>query len=294
MASELRVNIRMNSKDLVKRTFSERASEWAESYADSETQDLSGRNLLVRRRFALQAVEHGLPYGSKILDAGCGPGEMAAVLMQKGYEVWGMDIAEPMVRHARERCKTDRFRVGDLEGIPFPDSTFDGVVCLGVLEYLDTDARALQEISRVLKPGGTAVLSTPNAACPLYQIDRVIGAGELLYASIECWLRKKPMPPRLATFGLDRRKTYLPQRWLSLLRNNGFEPEERMCFGWGWYHSRFSTFIEFLAESAGSCRRILERVVRGTLLQRAGDRLARTRALNWVGYEQLVRLRATK
>src|SRR5687768_17412550 len=112
----------MSSKDSVKRTFGERASEWAACYCDGEPRT---QNLMARQRFALQMVEAGLPYGSKILDAGCGPGGMAAKLMQRGYEVWGLDIAEPMIRHARERCGTDRFRVGDIERIPFPDNTFD-------------------------------------------------------------------------------------------------------------------------------------------------------------------------
>src|SRR5688572_19255154 len=119
----------MSSKETVKRSFSERASEWAASYADPELQSLNLKNLMARQRFAVQMVETSLPRGSKILDIGCGPGEMAAKLIERGYEVWGVDIAEPMVRYASERCGANRFRVGDIEQIPFPDRTFDGAVC---------------------------------------------------------------------------------------------------------------------------------------------------------------------
>jgi ubiquinone/menaquinone biosynthesis C-methylase UbiE len=284
----------MSSKDSVRRTFSERASDWAACYSNGEPRALTLRNLMTRQRFALQAVEAGLPYGSKILDAGCGPGEMAAMLMQRGYEVWGIDIAEPMIQHARERCRANRFRVGDIERIPFPDSTFDGVVCLGVLEYLDADAKALREIGRVLKPGGKAVVSTPNAACPLYQIDRVVAAAESLYAFAKYRLRGQSVPRPPANFGVDRRNMYHRGSWLRLLRSLGFEPEERLCYGWGWYYSRVSRWVDFLARSAVRCRRTLERFFGRALVHKAGDNIARSRVLNWVAYEQLVRLRAAK
>jgi SAM-dependent methyltransferase len=284
----------MSSKHSVKRTFGERAGEWAASYADREPRTLSVKTLMARQRFALQAAEASLPYGSKILDAGCGPGEMAAVLMQRGYEVWGIDIAEPMIRRARERNNVNRFRVGDIERIPFPDSTFDGVMCLGVLEYLDSDAKALGEIARVLKPRGKAVVSTPNALCPLYQMDRVIAAAESLYASAKYRLRGKPVPARPANFGVDRRSKYHRGRWLRLLRSVGLEPEERLCYGWGWYSSRVGGFAELLSRNAGRFRRILERLAGRPLPRRAGDRLARSPLVNWLAYEQLVRVRVVK
>jgi ubiquinone/menaquinone biosynthesis C-methylase UbiE len=280
----------MSTKDGVKRVFSERASAWAACYSEGESGSASARNLMTRRRFALQMVEAGVPRGSKILDAGCGPGEMAAALMQQGYEVWGLDIAEPMIRHARERCGADRFRVGDIERIPFPDNTFDAVVCLGVLEYLDTDAQALREIERVLKPGGKAVLSTPSAICPLYHVDRLVAAAELVYSSVKHRLRGKPVPVRASHLG----RRYHPASWLRLLRSVGLEPEEGLSYGWGWYTSRFGTFVELLSRSAERFRRALERFVGGTVLHRAGDRLARSSALNWVAYEHIVRLRVAK
>jgi ubiquinone/menaquinone biosynthesis C-methylase UbiE len=287
-------DIGTSSKDSVKRCFDEHASEWATCYSAGEPRTSSAKTLMARRRFAVQMVEAALPSGSTILDAGCGPGEMAATLMQRGYEVWGLDIADAMIGRARERCGVDRFRVGDIERIPFPDNTFDGVVCLGVLEYLDTDAKALREIERVLKPGGMAVVSTPNAICPLYQMDRIIAAAESLYAFAKHRLRGKPVPARPANFGVDRRHKYHRGSWLRLLRSVCLEPEERLCYGWGWYNSRVGTFVELLSWSAERFGRILERFLGRTLLHRAGDALARRRALNWVAYEQLVRLRAAK
>lgn len=248
---------------------------------------------MTRQRFVVQLVEAGLPRGSKILDVGCGPGEIAAKLMQHGYEVWGLDIAEPMIRHACERCGTSHFRVGDIEHIPFQDGTFDGVVCVGVLEYLDADGGALREIERVLKPGGRAVLSTPNALCPWHHMDRAVAAAEALYGFAKYRLRGRPAPTATATTGVEHR-TYRRGSWLRLLHSRGLEPEECVCYGWGWYNSRLGTLAEQLSRSVQRLRAILERLLGRALVHRVGDRLARTRPFSWLAYEQLVRLRVAK
>jgi SAM-dependent methyltransferase len=281
-------DVTMSSKDSVRRSFGERASEWAACYSDGEPRT---QNLMARQRFALQLVEASLPHSSKILDAGCGPGGMAAKLMQHGYEVWGLDIAEPMISHAREACGTNRFRVGDVERIPFPDDAFDGVVCLGVLPYLDADAKALSEIERVLKPGGIAVVSTPSATCPLYHVDRVVAAAERLYAFAKHRFRDVPLPARPASL---RIRMYRRGSWLRLLRSVGLEPEEWLSYGWGWYSSRLGASVERLSRSAARSRRGLERLVGGKFLRQAEDRLARSRVVNWIPYEQMVRVRAAK
>src|SRR5260370_25436688 len=98
-----------------------------------------------------------------------------------------------MARYARARCGSNRFRVGDMERLPFPDDTFDAVVCLGVIEYLAADDRALREIWRVLRPGGTAVISTPSAISPLHHLDRLF-AGLTEAARPFPHLLKQPLP----------------------------------------------------------------------------------------------------
>src|SRR5436190_11837568 len=157
----------------VKNNFSARATEWAAYYADPEP-PLSRQHLVSRQRFALDMVEAAIPPCSKILDAGCGPGVMAGKLMERGYAVWGIDFAEPMIRKARELCGSDQFGVGDVEHIPFPDNTFDVVVSLGVIEYLESDEQALREIRRVLRPGGRAVVAIPSGSSPLRRMDGVV------------------------------------------------------------------------------------------------------------------------
>lgn len=286
-----------SSKEHVKRIFSEGARQWAACYAAPEPRSLVVKNLASRQRFALKMVEAGVSRGTKVLDVGCGPGEMAAKLMERGYEVWGLDIAEPMIRYARDRCGADRFRVGDIEHIPFRDNTFDAVVCLGVIEYLDTDEQALREMWRVLKPGGTAVVSTPSAICPLYHMDRLAfgltAAARPLYYLVKYRLRGRRAPFHQPSREVVHRR-YYRRRWLRLLRSVGLEPEEWICHGWGWYGSRLGILVERMSQRGELFRQTLERFFGNTVLCRARDRFARSLVLNWVAYEQLVRLRVAK
>ena len=263
----------MTTKGQVRTTFSDRASLWAAQSADTEQRTVEARNLASRRRFALQMLQAAVPRGAKILDAGCGPGEISAALIESGYDAWGVDIAEPMIRHARERCRSDQFRIGDIERIPFQDSTFDAVVCLGVIEYLDADQQALTEMRRVLRPGGTAVISTPNAACPLQNIDRALFA-------LTCALQ--PATPQGNTY-----RRYHRHQWLRLLRSIGFHADEFLCYGWGWYRSpHIALLIQLLSRN-------LMRLQSASFL-RAIDRFVRNPMFNWLAAEQMVRLRATK
>src|SRR2546430_13528729 len=153
-------------KHQVKNHFGERATEGAACYTDPEP-TLSRRHLISRQRFALDMVEAAVPRSSRILDAGCGAGVMAAGLIKRGYAVWGIDLAEPMIRQARQLCESDPFGVGDIEHIPFPDNTFDVVVSLGVLEYLESDEQALREVWRGVRTRGRGGVAIPHRRPPL-------------------------------------------------------------------------------------------------------------------------------
>jgi ubiquinone/menaquinone biosynthesis C-methylase UbiE len=283
----------------VKHFFSERAGDWADIYTAIESQTLDTQNLLSRQRFALEMVEACATRVSKVLDAGCGTGEMARELKGRGYEVWGLDIAEPMIRYARERCGSGRFQAGDLEHLPFRDNTFDAVVCLGVVEYLETDERSLREIRRVLRPGGQAVISTPNAVAPLYHLDRILlgltDAVRPMSDFVKYRLRGTPGPVRQARWkGFAHHRRFYLRGWLRLLRSVGLEPEDWVCQGWGWHGSPLGLLAQRLSQKSVPARHILERFFGRVALRRAANTFVRNRALNWVLAEQLVRMRAVK
>ena len=118
--------------------------------------------------------------------------------MERGYAVWGLDFAEPMIRQARELCGSDHFGVGDIEHMPFPDNSFDVVISLAVVEYLESDEQALREIRRVLRPGGRAVIAISNGRSPLLRLDRallrMIAVLQPAYHLVRYRCRGRPAP----------------------------------------------------------------------------------------------------
>ncbi len=104
-----------------------------------------------------------------VLDAGCGNGDYTRLMLLKGARVWAFDYAGKMVQAAeqrlkREGLKAEKLTVDSVLDIPYPDSMFDAVVCLAVIDHVPDDERskAVSELARVLKPGGTLYINTPN------------------------------------------------------------------------------------------------------------------------------------
>lgn len=92
---------------------------------------------------------------SEVLDIATGTGLIAREFYGKTKKVTGLDISPEMAKHA-EGCM-DEIVFGPVEAMPFPDNSFDVVVCRQGLQFAELD-RAIPEIYRVLKPGGTTVL----------------------------------------------------------------------------------------------------------------------------------------
>jgi ubiquinone/menaquinone biosynthesis C-methylase UbiE/LmbE family N-acetylglucosaminyl deacetylase len=110
----------------------------------------------------------GLKKGARILELGCGAGEFSANLIRRGFIVIGTDISEKMLELARKNCAdiglegNAVFQLGDVEQLDLPDDSFDVVIAIGQIEHVSWDRWALQEIHRVLKPGGYLIMTAPN------------------------------------------------------------------------------------------------------------------------------------
>lgn len=99
---------------------------------------------------------------STILDFGCGTGNIGALFARHGHNAVGTDISLELLRMARTRCGSSNttFLCYDGNKLPLKDNYFDGVVTYGVLNYIIDDthlAKVLNELFRVLKPGGQFV-----------------------------------------------------------------------------------------------------------------------------------------
>ncbi|MEM1336178.1 MAG: class I SAM-dependent methyltransferase [Bacteroidota bacterium] len=100
--------------------------------------------------------------GKHILDAACGPGKYAEILLGKGAEVVGFDLSPKMIEMARKRNGKDTlFFVHDLTQPlnRFEDENFDAVLCALALHYIEDWQPVIQEFSRVLRKGGSVVVS---------------------------------------------------------------------------------------------------------------------------------------
>ena len=102
--------------------------------------------------------------GSRILDAGCGPGSMARAIAaaEPAATVVGVDLREKYIDYARRRAKAEglqnlAFETGDVCELPFADDTFDIVWTKYLLQWVAEPLSAMREFARVLKPGGLLV-----------------------------------------------------------------------------------------------------------------------------------------
>ncbi|MEU5881131.1 class I SAM-dependent methyltransferase [Spirillospora sp. NPDC047279] len=96
----------------------------------------------------------GVGAGSRVLDVGTGPGFVAAGAVSRGAEVSAIDAEPGMVETARRNVPGLDARVAVLPGVPFADGTFDGVVGNFVINHVGEPEVALEELRRVLRPGG--------------------------------------------------------------------------------------------------------------------------------------------
>lgn len=104
------------------------------------------------------------PAPARILEIGTTPGTFTGILRQAGYEVAGTDLfPEGRVELWQQLGVEVKFCNLDEQPIPYPDDSFDGVVFSEVIEHLaGSPLKPLQEMLRVLRPGGRVVISTPN------------------------------------------------------------------------------------------------------------------------------------
>jgi 2-polyprenyl-3-methyl-5-hydroxy-6-metoxy-1,4-benzoquinol methylase len=111
-----------------------------------------------RSRFLLEHVRAG----SRVLDVGCGEGRFAAALAAAGARVTGLDVAEEPLRRARaQHPELELLRVEAAGLWPLGDSSFDVVWAGEVIEHVGDTAAWLSEVRRVLRSGGSLLLSTP-------------------------------------------------------------------------------------------------------------------------------------
>jgi 2-polyprenyl-3-methyl-5-hydroxy-6-metoxy-1,4-benzoquinol methylase len=123
-------------------------------------------------RFA-EALKSFVPAPAKILDYGCGTGDIAAALATKGYDVVGRDVSASMIAKARaiHGASGAQFSVIDPSraqaDVNLGGEIFDAIVCSSVLEYVEDLPGSLNSLAAALKPGGWLLATVPNILHPV-------------------------------------------------------------------------------------------------------------------------------
>jgi SAM-dependent methyltransferase len=141
-----------------------------EHYQDSERAEFIRLFHTVTYRFA-----EPFAAGKDVLDYGCGSGYGSAMLAASARSVKAVDVAPDAVAYGREHhaAANLEFRVIDTDRpLPFSDASFDSVMSCQVIEHVAAPVTYLQEVVRVLKPGGVLVLATPDRRTRLLPLQR--------------------------------------------------------------------------------------------------------------------------
>lgn len=148
-------------KDYVRDYFDRHAHAWVEAAYVGDVRFPVGSE---RVRLAIEGVAPAMSQGARLVDLGCGGGQLCVHAASLGWRTVGVDVAPAMIEEARAAA-------GDLEidwlVAPYdesglPDGEFDAVTALGLIEYLDEDDGLFAEAARLLRPGGRFAVSCRN------------------------------------------------------------------------------------------------------------------------------------
>ena len=198
--------------------FNQEAASWQANYAPH------GKLHKRLERFTARLCELS-PAPARILDFGCGTGDIAAAMDRMGYQVTGCDIAERMVEIARSTHSGTAIKwiclKPDWEALPFGDRSFDGVVASSVFEYLVDVRLVAAELSRVLRPGGVLLLTVPNPFNLVRKLEACLwfAFSSRLLASL---LRRVPRLDSYAVYLRVSRNRFRGDGWESVLSRAHF------------------------------------------------------------------------
>jgi SAM-dependent methyltransferase len=123
------------------------------------------------RRLERLFLEH-FPRGARVLDAGCGRSLFTEIRPEWPFAITAADVDFDLLASRRAEFPAVQWVVGDAHPLPFRDGAFEGLFAGELIEHLADPAAGMSEFRRVLRPGGTLVLTTPNRRRLANVVDR--------------------------------------------------------------------------------------------------------------------------
>jgi ubiquinone/menaquinone biosynthesis C-methylase UbiE len=187
----------------------------------------SGNQIEEYRKQAAQLTA-GLPAGAHVLEVAPGPGYLAVEIARLGFHFTGLDISRTFVQigaeNAREAGLSVDFHQGDAAVMPFEADSFDLIVCQAAFKNFMHPASALDEMYRVLRSGGTAVIQDMSSEASHADIDLEVQKMRLGW-----WSTFSTM----ATLEMLKRRAYSPARFRRLVAESLFRTCEIQTEGIG-------------------------------------------------------------
>ena len=119
-----------------------------------------------------------VPAGGAVLEVAPGPGFLSIELAKRGLQVQGVDISKTFVQIAQHNADADgvqaRFELGNASALPVEDASMDFVVCRAAFKNFSEPVKALSEMKRVLRPGGTALLIDMRRDVKVEELKRYV------------------------------------------------------------------------------------------------------------------------
>lgn len=197
-----------------------------EPLAESWSGNYQRGGFLRRVEFVDSLLDIVVSPGAQWLDLGCGSGVLTRRLEALGAGGAAVDGSPAMIEVARQAAG-DRSRnefeyrwIETVESLDYADASFDGVLCSSVIEYVETPAAVLDEMARVLKPGGTLIASFANSRSPVRLFQHVARVPQRFFAKkIFTYLDASR-----STFTRDLLEKELAKRAFAVNAMKGFDP----------------------------------------------------------------------
>lgn len=134
---------------------------WGLDSQDFSTEQMKKATFHVK----LDIIERYLPPAGRILDIGCATGFFLDAARQRGWDCFGVELSPYSSDIARKKIGQERIVTGRLEEAGFNDDFFDAVVMTDLIEHVADVRPFIDEVARILKPGGIVAITTPDPDC---------------------------------------------------------------------------------------------------------------------------------